>query len=98
MFGIEDFSKVLNTEREGYTFGGWYTDETCSPGNEFVFDTAVNKDVTIYAKWVENDDIIASPPTGDSSDAVMWIAFLVISGSVFVLLSAYGNKRKVNEK
>ena len=55
-FGIEDFSEVLNTEKEGYTFGGFYTDEACTDGNEFSFDDEITGDVTIYAKWIENAD------------------------------------------
>ncbi len=55
-FGIEDFSEVINTEKEGYTFGGFYTDEACTDGNEFSFDDEITGDVTIYAKWIENAD------------------------------------------
>lgn len=55
-FGIEDFSEVLNTEKEGYTFGGFYTDEACTDGNEFSFDDEITGDVTIYAKWIEKAD------------------------------------------
>lgn len=53
-FGIDDFSEVFNTEKEGYTFGGFYTDEACTDGNEFDFDTPITGDVTIYAKWIKN--------------------------------------------
>lgn len=52
MFGVEDFSDILNTEKEGYLFGGWYTDEACTDGNEFDFDMPVTEDITIYAKWI----------------------------------------------
>lgn len=53
-FEIEDFSEVLNLEKEGYTFGGFYTDEACTDGNEFSFDDEITGDITIYAKWIEN--------------------------------------------
>ena len=52
-------------EREGYTFGGWYTEEECE--NKFDFDTVFNKPVLevgetypddyvtyLYAKWTQN--------------------------------------------
>lgn len=52
MYGVEDFSEILDTEKEDYTFGGWYTDETCTDGNEFDFNNPVTADITIYAKWV----------------------------------------------
>ncbi|MBR4314855.1 MAG: InlB B-repeat-containing protein, partial [Lachnospiraceae bacterium] len=34
---------------EGYTFEGWYTDETYT--NKFDFNTAINEDKTLYAKF-----------------------------------------------
>lgn len=34
---------------EGYTFGGWYTDKACSV--RFDFTTAVEDDMTLFAKW-----------------------------------------------
>ena len=41
--------------REGYVFGGWYTDEACTEA--FDFDTAVvTEDLTLYAKWTKIDD------------------------------------------
>ena len=36
----------------GYTFGGWYTESSCT--NKYDFSTAVTKDITLYAKWTEN--------------------------------------------
>lgn len=35
----------------GWTFGGWYTDEACTDGNEFNFDTVISTNITLYAKW-----------------------------------------------
>ena len=52
MYRVEDFSQILNTEKDGYTFSGWYTDEACTDGNEYDFDSTVTADVTIYPKWV----------------------------------------------
>lgn len=37
---------------DGYVFGGWYTDENCSDGNEFNIETVITANVTIYAKWL----------------------------------------------
>ena len=40
--------------RDGYEFGGWFTEKSCT--NEFIFGpdgTQVNKDMTLYAKWTE---------------------------------------------
>lgn len=35
--------------RDGYTFGGWYTDEACTI--EYDFSTPVTGDIILYAKW-----------------------------------------------
>ena len=40
---------------DGYTFGGWYTDETFAEGTEFDFDTEITTDTTLYAKWSANE-------------------------------------------
>ena len=36
----------------GYTFGGWYREAGCT--NAFDFNTAINADITLYAKWTIN--------------------------------------------
>jgi uncharacterized repeat protein (TIGR02543 family) len=44
--------------REGYVFGGWYTDKDCTDGNEFDFtanDGTVDANTTLYAKWIPTD-------------------------------------------
>lgn len=40
-----------------YTFGGWYTDQDCTDGNEYNFSTVVTGDLTLYAKWTKQDAI-----------------------------------------
>lgn len=37
--------------RLGYSFGGWYTDQGCTDGNEFEFGNELTDNITIYAKW-----------------------------------------------
>ena len=37
---------------EGYTFGGWYTDDTYA--TEFDFSTPITGDTKVYAKWEKN--------------------------------------------
>ncbi len=39
---------------DGYTFGGWYTEEGCE--NEYDFNTAVTSNITLYAKWEEKKE------------------------------------------
>ncbi len=36
--------------RTGYTFGGWYTEDTLT--NKFIFNTTIGQDTTVYAKWI----------------------------------------------
>lgn len=44
--------------RDGYTFGGWYTDEGCT--TVYDFNAPVTGNLTLYAKWTQdsgNEDI-----------------------------------------
>lgn len=44
--------KPADPTRDGYTFGGWYTDEACTQAHDF--STPVTADLTLYAKWTKN--------------------------------------------
>ena len=46
-------AKPADPTREGYTFGGWYTDAACTKAYDFA--TAVTSDMTLYAKWTKNE-------------------------------------------
>ena len=48
---------------EGYTFGGWFTDEACTAAYDF--STPVTRDLTLYAKWTA----IPSQPSGGGSSS-----------------------------
>lgn len=43
--------------RAGYAFGGWYTDEACTSGNEFTATTMPAESITLYAKWTAQGGI-----------------------------------------
>ena len=45
---------------DGWTFGGWYTDAGCT--EQFSFETPIKADITLYAKWTENDSEEPSDP------------------------------------
>ena len=45
-------------EKRGYTFGGWYTDKAFE--EEYSFDEKVTKDLTLYAKWIEEEKEIVT--------------------------------------
>lgn len=40
--------------KDGYSFGGWYLD--LDDANKFDFNTKIDKDITLYAKWNSNDE------------------------------------------
>jgi len=48
--------EVEDPVRSGFVFDGWYTDEACSDGCEWDFNTPIYEDMRIYAKWLVNDD------------------------------------------
>ena len=67
--------KPTDPTREGYLFGGWYTDAECTDGNEFDFeanDGWVDEDITLYAKWTEITTVFPDVPTPDSDDKVWY--------------------------
>ena len=47
-----------NVKRANYLLTGWYTDKDCK--NEFSFETKINADMTLYAKWVGYSDSATS--------------------------------------
>ena len=54
---------ILNDPiREGYTFGGWYTDDNFE--NEITEITSLSEPLTIYAKWTPNSYTITLNPVG----------------------------------
>lgn len=64
--GISDYSQYLRTDREGYTFGGWYAEETCQI--PYDFDAAVTADTIVYGKWIlVSDGDNAGVDSGDGS-------------------------------
>ena len=55
---------------DGYTFDGWYTDDTYS--TEFDFTQPIKRNTTVYAKWTANDYEVSfitehgDPPTSQN--------------------------------
>ena len=51
--------------KEGYTFGGWYTDSlTTAP---YDFEAGVTGNITLYAKWIPNTYIVTFNSNGGST-------------------------------
>ena len=55
----------LIPEREHYFFMCWCSDHTLN--NEYNFNTAVNKDTTLYAKWTQMSNIVTFQSNGGSN-------------------------------
>ncbi len=47
-------ARPADPTREGYIFGGWYTDSSCT--NTYDFDTTVYSSFSLYAKWTPRSD------------------------------------------
>ena len=56
--------------KDDYVFGGWYADEALT--EPFDFETSVNKDITLYAKWIEDEvaEVTISIGVYDQTNAV----------------------------
>ncbi|WP_294373416.1 InlB B-repeat-containing protein [uncultured Slackia sp.] len=60
-------TKPADPTREGYAFGGWYTDAACTKAYDFA--TAVTSDMTLYAKWTKNETSSSGSSSGsDNAD------------------------------
>ena len=51
LFGDETIEKYYPQDRDGYIFGGWYTDSNFE--NIFNFDGVISEDKKLYAKWIK---------------------------------------------
>ena len=61
--------KPTEPKVNGFTFGGWYTDEDCTDGNEYNFTAPVTKGMTLTAKWTANSYTITFDTDGGSAVA-----------------------------
>ena len=68
--------------KTGHDFGGWFT-ETNGGGTEFLADTAVTENLTVYAKWTPSTYAITYKDHGDT-------AFTGIHGSNYPTTHTYG--------
>ena len=94
-------SKPKDPTAEGYTFGGWFTDKECR--NAYSFDTAVTKDIVLYAKWTKNGSSSGESggpssasgkmavKTGDENNVGIWFMVMIAS---FMVLFLMARKRK----
>ena len=62
-------TKPADPTKTGYTFDGWYTEETCT--NPYDFDTSVQNALTLYAKWTINQYTITFKPENGGEDTTI---------------------------
>jgi uncharacterized repeat protein (TIGR02543 family) len=67
--------------KEGFVFEGWYTEATYE--NLFDFDTNIQNDTTLYAKWVEISTILDFR-TNETADYLQGIVTGISSSNVFL--------------
>lgn len=65
-FGSTMNEPTLKT-REGYTFDGWYTTKDFQENTKFDFSKAVEDDLTLYAKWNQNEYTVKVETNGGSA-------------------------------
>ena len=93
-------AKPADPTASGYTFGGWYTDKDCK--SSYSFDTAVTKDITLYAKWTAKSSSTGSSTgistsggtavkTGDESNIGLW--FMLMAASLLALVFIVSRRR-----
>ncbi|MBS6210396.1 MAG: InlB B-repeat-containing protein [Proteus hauseri] len=60
--------KPEDPTRTGYTFGGWYKEESCQTEWNFTGDTMPASDLTLYAKWTANNYSIKFDANGGTGN------------------------------
>ena len=63
--------KLTIPEVEGYTFDGWYADDTRT--KEFDFSTPITSNTTVYAKWEKNAPVLPDTYALNVSGAFVYV-------------------------
>lgn len=66
-------------KEEGYTFIGWYTDDTYS--TEFKFSTPITGDTKLYAKWEKNAPVLPDTYALNVSGAFVYVDGVDVTAS-----------------
>lgn len=79
---IKENGKAVKFEpvADGYSFGGWYTEAACQ--NAFDFETAITKDMTLYAKWKLETYSITYEMDGGENDESNPTSFTIESETI----------------
>ena len=67
-----DTDKLTIPEVEGYTFDGWYTDDT-HYSTKFDFSTPIKSNTTVYAKWEKNAPVLPDTYELNVSGAFVYV-------------------------
>lgn len=67
-----DTDKLTIPQVEGYTFGGWYTDNT-HYSTKFDFSTPIKSNTTVYAKWEKNAPVLPDTYELNVSGAFVYV-------------------------
>lgn len=74
-----DTAKLTIPTVEGYTFIGWYTDETYT--KEFDFSTPITGDTKVYAKWEKNAPVLPDTYALNVSGAFVYVDGVDVTAS-----------------
>lgn len=72
-----EYGKLIETDKltiptvEGYTFDGWYADDTRT--KEFDFSTPITSNTTVYAKWEKNAPVLPDTYALNVSGAFVYV-------------------------
>ena len=103
--GVASFA---DAEKEGYTFEGWYADAEFTTQITSIDATQI-RDVTLHAKFVEDEEETTTeeettssdttsnseqPKTGDSSKWFLWAVLLLVSSCGMIGTAVYGKRKK----
>lgn len=69
--GTIDTDKLTIPKVEGYTFDGWYADDTRT--KEFDFSTPIKSNTKVYAKWEKNAPVLSDTYALNVSGAFVYV-------------------------
>lgn len=74
-----DTDKLTIPEVEGYTFDGWYADDTYS--TKFDFTKPIKRNTTVYAKWEKNAPVLPDTYELNVSGAFVYVDGVDVTAS-----------------
>lgn len=77
--GTIDTGNLTIPEVEGFTFDGWYTDDTYT--KEFDFTKPIKRNTTVYAKWEKNAPVLPDTYALNVSGAFVYVDGVDVTAS-----------------